>query len=269
MKRKFLLSITAFSLAIILMSALSNSSHSPGAKTGSPADGANCTACHTGTTQTATSWISTNIPDEGYVAGTTYTITLTGTHSGVANFGFEITAEGDANAKMGVFTITNTAETELTNMQHAVTHTSSGTTPSNDSKSWSFDWIAPVSGSGSITFYAALNAANGNSATSGDVIYNTNYTYTEDLSTGINNESQKNSFSIFPNPSTDVLNIQLRNTGAFEMTVLDLTGKQLMTENIPSQIEIYKLDISILPKGMYVIQLKSENELLTKQFVKQ
>ena len=269
MKQNFLLSLSAISLAIILMSALSNSTHSPGGKTGSIADGANCTACHTGTTQTATSWISSNIPAGGYIPGTVYTITLAGTHSGVAKFGFEITAEDASNAKIGVFTITNTAETELANMSHAVTHTSNGTTPSNDSKSWSFDWTAPATGSGGITFYAALNAANGNNTTSGDVIYNTNYTYTEDLSTGINNESQNNSFSIFPNPSTDVLNIQMNNTGAFEMTVLDLTGKQLMTENILSQTDTYKLDISILPKGVYIIQLKSENELLTKQFVKQ
>ena len=256
-------------MAIILISAISNASHSPGANTGSPADGANCTACHTGSTQTAVSWISSNIPVGGYAPGATYTFTLAGTHTGVAKFGFEITAENAAKAKMGVFTITNTTETQYTNMMHAVTHTGNGITPSNNSKSWSFDWTAPVTGSGSVIFYASLNAANGDNATSGDVIYNTNYTYTEDLSIGINNKNQNNSFSIFPNPSTDILNIQLISTNSFEIRVLDMIGKQMMTEIVRFGTEVYKLDISTLPKGVYVVQLKSENELFTKQFIKQ
>jgi hypothetical protein len=269
MKRKFLLSFGAISAAIILMSAIANTSHSPGAKTGSPADGANCTACHSGATQTATSWISSNIPMTGYVPGTKYTITLTGTHAGVVKFGFELTAENAQKAKIGTFTITNSTETQLTNMMHAVTHTGNGLTPSGDSKTWSFDWTAPVAGSGDVTFYASLNAADGNGGTSGDVIYNTNLTYTEDINAGIENSDQSNSFSIFPNPSTDVLNIKLNTTDAYEMSVLDLTGKQMLSEIIRSQTEVYRLDVLELPKGVYLIHLKSDRKLLTKQFVKQ
>ena len=269
MKRKFLLFFGAISAALILMSGIANTSHSPGAKTGSPADGANCTACHTGNTQTVTSWISSNIPSTGYVPGTKYTITLTGKHTGVVKFGFELTAENAQNAKIGTFSITNSTETQLTNMMHAVTHTGNGLTPSSNSKTWSFDWTAPVAGSGDVTFYASLNAADGNGSASGDVIYNTNYTYIEDLNAGIENENQNKMFSVFPNPSTDILNIKLNNTEAYEMSVLDITGKQMLTEIIRSQTEVYRLDISELPQGVYFIHLKSEHKLLTKQFVKQ
>jgi len=157
------------------------SSGSPGGKTGSPGDGANCTQCHTGTPQSASGWITTNIPAMGYTPGQTYTITVTGTHSGVGKFGFETTAESSGGSKKGTFIITDAVQTQLTNSNHAVTHTSAGTTPSGNSKTWTFDWTAPAAGTGNITFYAAFNAANGNGNNQGDVIYLTSTSVSEEV----------------------------------------------------------------------------------------
>ncbi|MEJ2594033.1 MAG: T9SS type A sorting domain-containing protein [bacterium] len=158
---------------------------SPGGKTGSPGDGgANCTQCHTGTPQDATGWITTDIPSEGYLPGETYTITATGIHSGVGKFGFESTSEDDAGTKKGEILITDASQTQLTNNNSAVTHTPTGTTPDGDSKTWTFDWIAPEAGTGDITFYGAFNAANGNGNNQGDVIYLTSTTVMENMTTG-------------------------------------------------------------------------------------
>jgi len=153
-----------FSIVItIVLSAFFNAGGSHGGNTGSPADGNNCTQCHSGTALIATSWISSNIPTTGFIAGNTYTITVEGTHASVVKFGLELTAEDANNAKVGTFIITNSAETKLVNGSHAVTHTGNGITPDNDStKTWSFDWTAPAVGTGNIKFYAALLAANGN-----------------------------------------------------------------------------------------------------------
>ncbi|MBP8137654.1 MAG: hypothetical protein KAY61_05565, partial [Candidatus Eisenbacteria bacterium] len=41
---------------------------------------------------------------------------------------------------------------------------------------WSFDWTAPSSPAGSVTFYAAGNAANGSEEPSGDWIFTTSAT---------------------------------------------------------------------------------------------
>lgn len=148
------------------------SNGSPGGRTGSPGDNLNnCTGCHSGTAQTASSWITTNIPASGYVAGETYTITATGTHTGVGKFGFELTAEDGSESKVGNFIITNSNQTKLVNQNNAVTHTSAGNTPSGNSKTWTMDWTAPDASTGAVTFYAAFNAADGNGGTAGDVIY--------------------------------------------------------------------------------------------------
>ena len=71
---------------------LSNQTGSPGGKTGSPIDGATCTACHyAGLASDAL--ITTNIPASGYVPNEIYTITANINQSGINNYGFEITSE--------------------------------------------------------------------------------------------------------------------------------------------------------------------------------
>jgi len=175
MKKIYRILPIAFLPLVILFFAYSNGS--PGGKTGSPGDGgATCTQCHSGTAQTATNWISTTIPAEGYQPGQTYTITAAGFHMGVVKFGFELTAENASGNKVGTFAVINATETQLTNNNKAVTHKAAGTTPIGNSKIWTMSWTAPTPAVGDVTFYGAFNAANGNGANTGDVIYKTSHT---------------------------------------------------------------------------------------------
>ena len=85
---------------------------SPGAKTGSPMDGNDCTACHDdGTINTGSGILSvaTNIPVQGYTSGQTYVITIQMIQSSISRFGFEITCEEGnfGTAKTGSFGITD------------------------------------------------------------------------------------------------------------------------------------------------------------------
>jgi len=172
-----LLSVLIIPSALILYS---YSSGSPGGKTGSTGDGgATCTQCHSGTSIPQANWITTDIPVDGYSAGETYTVTVTGTHSGVVKMGFEVTAENISGTKKGTWTITDATRTKFINGNAAVTHTSAGNVPSGNTNTWSMNWTAPVAGTGSIKFNAAVNAANGNGNTSGDQIYTTSLTVGE------------------------------------------------------------------------------------------
>jgi hypothetical protein len=158
---------------IILLYA--HSAGSPGGKSGSPGDSnATCTQCHSGTASSVSGWITTNIPAEGYTPGESYVITATGTHNGVVKFGFELTAETSAGAKIGTFTISEPTRTQLVNVNKAVTHTQAGNVPTGNTNTWTMNWTAPASNVGQIRFYAAFNAANGNGNNTGDVIYKSN-----------------------------------------------------------------------------------------------
>lgn len=165
----FLLPVLAVPIVLLLMSYHTGS---PGGRTGSPGDNGNtCTGCHTGTANTTFGWITTNVPTSGFVGGQTYTITATGTHTGVVLFGFELTVEDAQGNKVGTLQLTDPVRTKFTNGGDAVTHTEDGITPTGNTNSWSMNWVAPTGVSGNIGIYAAFNAANGNGNNSGDVIY--------------------------------------------------------------------------------------------------
>ena len=148
-----------------------SSSGSPGGKSGSPGDnGATCTECHSGTASSIAGWVTSTIPAQGYTPGETYTMTVTGTLAGAGKYGFELTAETATGSKTGTFAITEASRTRLVNSGNSVTHTSGGNS-GGASTSWSASWTAPATDVGQVRFYVAVNAANGNGNTAGDMIY--------------------------------------------------------------------------------------------------
>jgi len=135
----------------------------PAGYTGSPADGRSCTACHASSGNFSPSvTLSHDIPETGYVPNTTYNITLE-VSSEASKHGFQLTAEDADQLKQGTFQSLDNY-VQILNDGTYVEHTSSGTTQT----SWTFQWTAPAEGAGQITFYAAVNAANGDNTSSGD-----------------------------------------------------------------------------------------------------
>ena len=176
MKKLLLFNALVISFAILFYPShsISNVNGSPGGKSGSIGDNSqNCTSCHAGTVNSGTgnALISTNIPSSGYVPGNIYTITMNVNESGVNKFGFELTAEDASGNKEGTFFVTNSTETKFTNTNTAITHKLAGTTGSTDSRSWTMDWEAPLSGVGDITFSASGLAANYPNNNTGDNVY--------------------------------------------------------------------------------------------------
>ncbi len=239
---------------------LANSSGSPGGLTGSPGDGgATCTGCHSGTPQNASGWITSDVPGNGYVGGETYELTLSGTHAGAQRFGFELTAENATGEKLGGFTITNSTETKLVNSNNAVTHTSQGTSASGGSKSWTFQWTAPEGSTGDITFYASVNAANGDGGTGGDVIYLTNKEITPDV-TGI--AEAGNALRIYPNPASGIVNVEAPQLApGSEVVVYNIGGQRVHTFVVNNLIT--QINLTHLNAGVYFMQA-GENAAMQK-----
>jgi hypothetical protein len=198
MKKSYpFLLVLVFPIALLI---IANSSGSVGGKTGSPGDGGStCTDCHAGDPVAVTGWINSNIPPEGYTPGSAYNLTAVGNHTGVVLFGFELTAEDVQGNKVGTLTVTDPLQTQLTNSNNAITHTSNGITPIGNMKTWNMGWTAPAEAIGEITFYATFNAANGNGNTSGDVIYTSTLT--------VDNAAPPVLVSIDPNQGTQGENV--------------------------------------------------------------
>ncbi len=141
--------------------------------TGAPGEG-NCTQCHSGNSLNASGGtLVLGVPGT-YLPGEMYDIIVDLSRSGQSRWGFEMTALNGNGARAGTFTPANNGNTQVTaaNSKQYIKQTTQGSASgTRDKNQWAFKWTAPTNDVGPITFYAAGNAANGDSGTSGDYIY--------------------------------------------------------------------------------------------------
>lgn len=153
MKRKVFIGMTTATVCLVMFVIFSsfkgmNPSGSPAGYTGSPGDTGNtCANCHGGSAQTATGWITSNVPAAGYTAGTAYQITVTVTGSGKK--GFEVSPQTISGALVG--TLTAGTGTKIVGSKYVTQ--SSGVNTST--ATWNFTWSAPAAGTGDVTLYGA------------------------------------------------------------------------------------------------------------------
>jgi hypothetical protein len=195
-KKKLLIAFSASLCALIIaltpnQSVHSNTSGGPAGYTGSPLEfsGRTCGTgggCHGGGVTDEPNWITSDIPACGYTPGQTYTITVFVTSPGRTKFGFSCSPQFP-NASTAGSLIAGTG-TALNGSGRYITHTSGGTAQNGtNSRTWTFQWIAPAAGAGSLTFYAAMNATNSNSSTSGDEIHKSTLVVNENIPLTIQN----------------------------------------------------------------------------------
>ncbi len=259
MRKKIYFGIIVVLFATTLLSW--NSGAPPGGKTGSTMDVNTCTECHGGTAISQDNWITSDIPITGYVPGATYTITASGNHTGAAKFGFEITSE-DASSKVGTFSITDATTTKLANSNTSVTHTSDNAAASG-SKTWSFDWTAPAEGTGDVTFFGAFNAANGNSSSSGDVIYTSQLAVSE-ATVGIKDNNSVY-ISIYPNPTSNFISFNSKNL-IKSISIFDISGKQVVNVSKINN-NFKKINLDILAEGNYFVKIIGDNYIKTEKII--
>jgi len=156
------------------------SSGPPPGYTGAPREEPEaCAECHV-PPDAGTGHISISAPST-YVPGQTYPITVT--HSNVdqtrIRWGFELTVLDTSDEKAGDLQTLDGFTQVLNNAgpggaRQYIEHTSAGTfVGQHNGASWTFNWTAPSTDIGPVTFYAAGNQANNDGNTSGDYIYKT------------------------------------------------------------------------------------------------
>jgi uncharacterized repeat protein (TIGR01451 family) len=137
-----------------------------------------CAECHVSSGNTGAGQISITVPPT-YVPGQTYQITVTHTNSDPTRlrWGFQLTALDTSDEKVGELQNINPVLTQIIqggpggNRQY-IEHASGGTfINQTGGASWTFNWTAPPTDVGVVTFYAAGNQANNDANTSGDFIY--------------------------------------------------------------------------------------------------
>jgi hypothetical protein len=92
------------------------------------------------------------------------------------------------------------------------------------------------------------------------------YNY-EEVVLGINNiEKQNENISVYPNPTNDILNIEVQeNSKPLQITLYNTLGKEVMRTNLSSS----QINIANLPQGLYLLNISSNGKILnTEKIVK-
>lgn len=243
------------------------SSGSPGSFTGAPGEN-NCTNCHGGAVNDGSTENMLRFEIGGsevfeYTPGATHELILT-TESNVSKKGFQITALDENNNPAGSF-IAST-NTKLLNGSGGTagrkyaTHNAGTNAPNG----WDFSWIAPSSPVGSITFYVATNKSNANGQSSGDVIYLSQHVF--GTSAGLIEQTKAASdFKVGYSPSNNQvhLNFEMENVGEMFISVVDLSGKPVFTQNLGKSMNGKNKQKVTLPSdlsdGMYIVNFFVDN----------
>jgi hypothetical protein len=141
-----------------------------------------CTDCHSSfPLNSGPGSLSISAP-ETYEPGVTYEIDVLLTQTGRIRWGFEITTVDEALIGAGALLPSLDGETQvsLSGTREYLKQTSSGSADGQlDQKQWTFNWTAPPTDLGSITFYAAGVAADSTGGSSGDDVYTTSISVPE------------------------------------------------------------------------------------------
>ncbi len=229
--------------------------------------------CHGGTVNSGPGSvvIATNIPTSGYVPGEIYQITVT-VNSGGSNgvrYGFAASAANSANQQIGGFSVINN-QTQIRLNGQLVSHTTAGNAGGVPAKEYVFNWTAPVQGTGFVTFYTSGLSANGNGTTSGDEVYTGSLAIIENTSASVAEKVWNEKFSVYPNPASNFVNIELSLKNVETTTtyrIIDLTGKTIVSANI-NHSEYFRIEFpSHIKSGMYLIEVENGKSVFRKKIL--
>lgn len=260
--------IATFSLVFLwftLSSTMIDPSNPPVGNTGAPNE-TTCaqSGCHSGGTYTGTVTIS-GVPDT-VVAGTTYTIVLTNTSNAV-RAGFQMVCLDATNVQCGTFT-NGTGTSIGTSGTKQYIRQSQVKIMSGGSISWTFTWKAPTTlaaANSPITFYFVSLAANGDGGTSNDNVLKSSKAVRFKTTTSSKDIQNTIAVNVFPNPTKEVLNIELADAQNAQLTLVDINGKVLLIKDLTEKSS--KINIAHLSKGLYNAQIQAGNKSVSKKIV--
>ena len=84
--------------------------------------------------------------------------------------------------------------------------------------------------------------------------------------TNIQDTTDLNQLSVFPNPATDMLNIYSAGSNLRQVEIYDLSGSLIKQFNVIT--DKIQVPVSDLKSGMYIVKIVTEKNNCVKQFVK-
>lgn len=247
-----------------------NSSGAPSGMTGAPGEN-NCASCHSGGSQDGNAVNSFVLKDAdgntvtSYIPGETYDATFVLNTSATVK-GFQTVALTSANTQAGTMTAVSGSTNKISGSRQYITHNSASNTTTSG---WKFKWTAPAANAGNVRFYAASNSSNGNGASTGDVIYLSNYLISYNQSASLEETAAPVKFSAFYDAEKNAVSMKLNSliSGEGFFNLVDLSGKSVYNERLGTVFIGNNEETVLLPSGiragMYIVHLFVNNQSST------
>lgn len=282
-------------LALFLIATLATTNYRPAqsepdfpqaGSAGDPVTNLSCaqTDCHNGPAQAPVGlnmWITQGLSldtvltsDFQYAANTTYNIGfyLSAT---TGRYGFQIVALDADNNQAGTMTVTDNQHTRIKTSPPTGNRQYMGHLGANTFKNWVFQWTAPATSTGPVTFYYAYNTADDDDEPIGDVIYQGNTTISPKTGVGVNDIYGKlSNLNIFPNPVTNEFGVSFNiiHNQQVQAQLYTLSGelvKDLLNEQTSTGTYNRNFAVGNLAQGIYMLKLNVGGSSIVKKIVKQ
>jgi len=98
-------------------------------------------------------------------------------------------------------------------------------------------------------------------------VVNSNMAYAGTLS--VNDLEVNAGFSVYPNPATDIVNLQINQDGKFAVKIYDIRGKEVFvkTPEFLTSNSALSLNVSSLSQGVYIISIEGEHQSFSKKLI--
>lgn len=144
----------------------------------------------------------------------------------------------------------------------------------NNAMSITFDWTAPAAGTGDVTFYAIVNAVNGNDLADNDDMPSSPLSVTiPEQGLSVAELDANIRLNAYPNPSMSNMTLSFEDAtpGQYDINVMDLNGRAIYNQSvqISSSSARQVIPASQWASGMYLLRVSKEGAQRTMTIVKQ
>jgi hypothetical protein len=134
-------------------------------------------------------------------------------------------------------------------------------------------WKAPATDIGIVVFYGAGNAVNTSSSSAGDSgTPGATLQVSSPSVTGVNELAESISIQLTPNPTPSqvLINLDSKSSKNLGLRVIDMTGRAVVTEKwqIQRGENTRTLNLGDLVRGIYMIQISENQDVISKKIIK-
>lgn len=198
-------------------------------------------------------------PGQIFFAAGTHTVTL-------------VVSDGTINETYSITVMVNDAPV-LTSTSTDATNGNNGTATTNVTGGvgpFSYTWnTTPMQITATATDLAPGTYIVTVSGTNGCSAKDTVQVYDENGPVQSIDEFTKAGMSLYPNPTSSVLNVNLNNIEANELSVFNLLGQKILVQKLNTNTDIVSLNVENLQSGIYILQFNSSAKVYSIRFIKQ